>query len=84
MVIKTFQNTYNAIEFDHYISPTTDGDCISIIEVLIETDNTDSIEHDFSQIFAVEAKTQTYVFSNYTVSEFYVIREGIVKVICVK
>lgn len=84
MNIKTFQNIYDLIEFHCYIDQVADRECISIVELLIRTNDIDAIEDDFSRIFAVETDTQTHVFSNYEVSEYYVVEDGLVKVICIK
>lgn len=84
MEIKTFQNTYELFEFHCYIDQVADRECISIVELLLQTDSLDTIEDDFSRIFAVETETQTHVFSNYEVSEYYKLDNGLVKVICIK
>ena len=83
MKVKTVSTQYDLMEFHHYIDAIDDGEIISILELLIKTDNLESIENNFSGIFAIETDNQSYVFSNYTVSEYYII-DDCIKVICVK
>ena len=87
MEVKTFQNTYDLAEFHCYITKGIDGECISVIELLINTTETEDlsyIEKDFSNIFIVESHHHNYVFSNYEVTEYYIDENGLVKIICVK
>lgn len=87
MEIKTFQSTYDLAEFHCYITKTDDGDCINVVELLLNTDNTEDIsyiEKDFSHIFVVESHHHSYVFSGYEVTEYYITDNSLIKVICVK
>ena len=87
MEIKTFQSTYDLAEFHCYIMKTEDGECVNIVELLLNTDIKDDIsyiEKDFSNIFVVESHNHTYVFSGYEVNEYFITDEGLIKVICIK
>lgn len=84
MEAKTFQSKYDVVEFHTYITNTADDGCITVIELLLNTNQLDFIEKDFSDIFAIETDKQTYVFSGYEVSEYYPTDDGLVKVICIK
>ena len=87
MEVKTFQNTYDLAEFHCYITKNTNGECINVIELLVNTTDTEDlsyIEKDFSNIFIVESHHHNYVFSNYEVSEYYIDENGLLKIICIK
>lgn len=83
MKVKTLLTQYDLMEFHHYIDEVENGEIVSILELLIKSDNLEPIETNFSGVFAIETDSQSYVFSNYTVSEYYII-DDCVKVICVK
>ena len=84
MEVRTFQSKYEVIEFHSYLMNLNGDDCINVIELLLNTNQLDFIEKDFSDIFAIETNKQTYIFSGYEVSEYYLTDEGLVKVICIK
>lgn len=84
MEAKTFQSKYDVAEFHTYITNTTDDNCITVVELLLNTNQLDFIEKDFSEIFAIETDTQTYVFSGYEVSEYYAVDDNTVRVVCTK
>lgn len=84
MKVTSLQNTHSLVEFHHYIDNVKDDELISIVELLIESNDTDSIETEFSNTFAVETNNQSYIFSNYKVSEYYIVGDNFIKVICVK
>lgn len=84
MEVKTFQTQYKLAEFNSYITTTPDDDYINVVELLLETNQMDFIEKDFSDIFIIDTNKQTYVFSGYEVSEYYPIDDKLVKVICIK
>lgn len=83
MEVKTCQSTYTATEFHSYINSINDN-CVNVVELLLNTNQLDFIEKDFSNIFVVETDKQTYVFSGYEVSEYYITENGLVKVVCIK
>ena len=84
MKVNTYQKQYNLIEFHCYIDRPDGDECISIVELVIDTNELDYISEDFSNLFVVEAPHHSYVFSNYEVNEFYLTDEGYTKVVCVK
>lgn len=84
MEVRTFQSKYGVIEFHSYLMNSNGDDCINVIELLLNTNQLDFIEKDFSDIFAIETNKQTYIFSGYEVDEYYLTDEGLVKVVCIK
>ena len=83
MKVKSLHSSYDLIEFHHYIDDI-DGNIVSVLELLIKSTDLEPIEPEFSDIFAIETTNQSYVFSNYTVSEYYTIDDEYIKIICVK
>lgn len=84
MEVKTCQSQYALAEFHSYINKTSDDNCINVVELLLDTDQLDYIEKDFSSIFIVETNKHTYVFSGYEVIEYYLTDDGLVRVTCTK
>ena len=80
MEIKTFEARYELVEFCHYI----DSNQISVLELLVNTDDMDFLEVELSSIFVIEADRQNHIFSDYEVSECYRENNGLVKVVCIK
>ena len=80
MEIKTFEARYELIEFCHYI----DSNQINVLELTVNTNDIDFLEHELSIIFAVETEKQTYIFSGYEVSEYYKEDNGLTKIVCIK
>ena len=83
MEIKTFEARYELIEFCHYIDNTNDNQ-ISVVELLVHTNDMDFLEEELSTIFAIETDKQTYVFSGYEVSECYKEGNGLIRVVCIR
>ena len=68
MKAKTFGAQYELIEFNHYIDSEAE-EPISVVDIVIECDNLDYIEKEFSNIFIIDTEKNSYVFYNYEVSE---------------
>ena len=84
MELKTLQKTqYHLLEFHHYIDNIENDKIISVLELLIEIDNLNFIP-ELVDTFIITTDNQSYIFSNYEVSEYYTIDENHVKVVCVK
>ncbi len=83
MKAKTFGAQYELIEFNHYIDSEAE-ESISVVDIVIECDNLDYIEKEFSNIFIIDTEKNSYVFYNYEVSEYYSVGGGLVRVVCVK
>ena len=84
MEIKTSQQThYDLIEFHHYIDNIKDSRIISVLELLIKADNLEFVS-ELADTFIIMTNEQSYIFSNYEVSEYYLIDDGYIKVICVR
>ena len=83
MKVITLYTQYNLIEFHYYIDEVETGEIVSVLELLIKSNDIDTIEENFSKIFAIETDSQSYIFSHYSVSEYYEV-DDCIKVICVK
>lgn len=84
MKVKTLQKTqYNLIEFHHYIDNVGDSKIINVLELVIKSDNLEFIS-ELTDTFLIITDDQSYIFSNYEVSEYYPIDENYIKVICIK
>ena len=84
MEVKTCQAQYPVAEFHSYINRTSDDTYTNVVELLLDTNEIDYIEKDFSSIFIVDTDKNTYVFSGYEVIEYYITEDGLVRVVCVK
>lgn len=85
MQIKSFDNTYNLVEFNLYVDGAG-AKCVQIADLLFESSLdrfTDEVEKSFEEKFDVEIEEDVYSFEGYRVSEFYEIN-GLLKVICEK
>ena len=83
MKVKTFEAEYELIEFNHYIDYNGE-DTISVVDLVVESDNIEFIENEFNNIFVIEANELTYVFSGYEINECYEVGSKLIRVICVK
>lgn len=70
---------YELLEFHYYIG----SEDINIVELLLNTDDLSSIEQDFSTTFIIKTDINTFILSDYELSEYY-IENGKVKVVCIK
>ena len=84
MEIKTFEARYELIEFCYYIDNSNPDTQVSVLELLINTQDIEFLEQELSTIFAIETEKQVYVFSGYEVSECYEEDNGLIKVVCIK
>ena len=85
MQIKSFENTYNLVEFNLYIDGAG-AKCVRVVDLLFESSLdrfTDEVEKSFEEKFNVEIEGDVYSFEKYRVSEFYEVN-GLLKVICEK
>ncbi len=84
MEIKTFEARYELVEFCYYIDNTLPNGQISVIELLVNTEDVDFLEQELSTTFAIETDKQIYIYSGYEVSECYEEDNGLIKVVCIK
>ena len=84
MEIKTFEGKYELVEFCYYIDNSSLGNHISVIELLVDTNDIEFLSTELSSIFVVETEKQHYVFSGFEVSECYEEDNGLIKVVCIK
>lgn len=84
MKVHTLNSHFNLYEFHFYIDQSDENTLISVLDLLIESDDLDLIKDSFTNIFTIETDNQTYVFSNYDLSEYYTVGDGLIKVTCVK
>ena len=85
MQIKSFENTYNLVEFNLYVDGAG-AKCVRVVDLLFESSLdrfTDEVEKSFKEKFNVEIEGDIYSFKGYGVSEFYEVN-GLLKVICEK
>ena len=85
MQIKSFENTYNLIEFNLYVDGAG-AKCVRVVDLLFESSLdrfTDEVEKSFEEKFDVEIEEDIYSFEGYRISEFYEVN-GLLKVICEK
>lgn len=82
MLLKTYNTNYNLIEFDLFVNEI-DGECVSVIEMLIDCSVEDFEKNGLGNDFFIETERLTYVFSGFEINEFYE-EKGYVKVVCVK
>ena len=85
MHIKSFENTYNLVEFNLYVDGAG-AKCVRVVDLLFESSLdrfTNEIEKSFEEKFDVEIEEDIYSFEGYRVSEFYEVN-GLLKVICEK
>ena len=83
MKVKTFKGQYELAEFDHYMD-ASDGAIVSVLDLLIRTNDVDHVEDELTDIFAVDTDKQSYVFSKYEITDCFLTDDGLVRVICVK
>ena len=83
MKVKTFKGQYELVEFDHYMD-ANDGAIVCVLDLLLRTDDIDYVEDELRDIFAVDTDKQSYVFSNYEITDCFLNDVGLVRVICVK
>ena len=82
MYIKSFNSQYDLAEFNHCVNEV-DGECVCILELLIEGDLDSFKESDFEGPLLIGTDKQCYVFTDFKVSEYFG-EHGLVRVICVK
>ena len=85
MQIRSFENTYNLVEFNLYVDGTG-AKCVRVVDLLFESSLdrfTNEVEKSFEEKFDVEIEGDVYSFEGYRVSEFYEVN-GLLKVICEK
>ena len=86
MEVKTFQKHYKLCRFDHYVDNVDDETIVSVLEMILKVDDVDLdyLKDEFAEIFAIETSDQCYVFSHYTVHEYYLTDNGMVCIVCIK
>lgn len=85
MNVKTFEAQYELIEFNHYIGYDEEkGKTVGVVDIVVKCDNVDFIKKEFDSTFIVESEGLSYVFSDYSLSEYYELGGGLIQVICIK
>ena len=77
MELKTLNTVLPVVEFQHYVtnvSANSDVKLRSVLDVVFDTSVTiDQIgSTDFTSIFIIETDTQTHLFSDYELAEYYI------------
>ena len=83
MKVKTFEAQYELIEFNHYIDHSAE-DPIYVLDIVVESNDIDFIKHELNNIFIINTGDDSYVFTNYELTECYEIGKNLIRVICVK
>lgn len=74
---------YELLEFNFHIDNSYQTP-INILELLIKTDEVDYIKERLNDSFFVETDEYTYVFTDFTVEECYLINNDLLLVVCIK
>lgn len=83
MKANTFGAQYELVEFNHYVDHEKE-EPINVVDFVVESDNIDFIEKDFTHLFVIDTEESSYVFNDYELTECYAIGGGLIRVICVK
>lgn len=83
MNVKTFEAQYELVEFNLYMDHSVE-DAISVVDLVVESDDVDFIEKEFNNTFVVDTDKLFYVFSGYELNECYKVGDNLVHIICVK
>jgi hypothetical protein len=83
MKVKTFQKEYELSEFSYYLDDIA-GECISVLDLVVQDNKPELVEEDLSNLFAIETDHHAQVFSGYEISECYLTDDNLTKVVCIK
>jgi hypothetical protein len=83
MKAKTFGAQYELVEFNHYVDSGKEKP-INVVDFVVESDNIEFIENEFSHLFVIETGETLHVFNDYELTECYEVGGGLIRVICVK
>ena len=83
MKAKTFGAQYELVEFNHYVDSGKEKP-INVVDFVVESDNIEFIENEFSHLFVIETGENFHVFNDYELTECYEVGGGLIRVICVK
>lgn len=82
MLIKSFNSQFNLDEFHFYMNEIG-NETVCLLELLIDCPVDEFVEEEFGNVMLIETDEQSYVFSGYSVEEYFE-EDGLLKVICVK
>lgn len=82
MYLRVINTKYNLEEFDLFVTEV-DGKTVSVLEMFIDYPLEEFDENVLDVPFSIVVDRSTYVFSGFTISEFYEEKE-LLKIVCVK
>ena len=83
MELKALNTEYELLEFNYHIDNSYDKP-ISILELLIKTDEIDLVRADLTNLFIIETDTYVYVFDGFEIQECYMVGDKLLQAVCVK
>ena len=82
MYLRVINTKYDLVEFNLFVTEV-DGKTMSVLEMLIDYPLEEFNENMLDTPFSIVVDRSTYVFSGFTINEFYEEKE-LLKVVCVK
>ena len=83
MKLNTFKKEYGLLEFNYHIDNSYKTP-INILELLIETNDTDEIREELGGSFLIETEDYTYKYNDFNVEECYLVNNDLLLVVCIK
>ena len=82
MYLRVINTKYDLVEFNLFVTEV-DGKTMNVLEMLIDYPLEEFNENMLDTPFSIVVDRSTYVFSGFTINEFYEEKE-LLKVVCVK
>ena len=82
MYLRVINTRYDLVEFNLFVTEV-DGKTMNVLEMLIDYPLEEFDENMLDTPFSIVVDRSTYVFSGFTINEFYEEKE-LLKVVCVK
>lgn len=82
MYLRVINTKYDLVEFDLFVTEV-DGKTMNVLEMFIDYPLEEFNENMLDTPFSIVVDRSTYVFSGFTINEFYEEKE-LLKVVCVK
>ena len=82
MYLRVINTKYDLVEFNLFVTEVN-GKTMSVLEMLIDYPLEEFDENMLDTPFSIVVDRSTYIFSGFTINEFYEEKE-LLKVVCVK
>lgn len=82
MYLRVINTKYDLVEFNLFVTEV-DGKTMNVLEMLIDYPLEEFDENMLDTPFSIVVDRSTYIFSGFTINEFYEEKE-LLKVVCVK